>query len=235
MKKQRIALITGASRGLGVALAEQLSADGWKLLITARNASALLQAQQQLSTRTEVLAVAGDVRDEVHLLQIAEVLKQYQWQLSLVVNNASALGVSPLKPLLDHPVENLHTVLHTNMIAPISLLQKVRPYFQIGTQVINVSSDAAVEAYPTWGAYGGSKAGLDHLTTILGQENPEYRFYAFDPGDMRTQMHQEAFPGEDISDRPLPSESAVPAILSLINQSPSGGRYTINSLKEAIL
>ena len=222
----KTALITGGSRGLGLALAESLAQNGWNLLITGRNPNRLLEVRNQLRQHSQVVAISGDVRDEVHLLELAEALQQRSWSLDLLVNNASALGVSPLQPLLDHPVENLHTVFHTNMIAPISLLQKVRPFLREGATVVNVSSDAAVEAYETWGAYGGSKAGLDHLTAILGKENPQFHFYAFDPGDMRTDMHQAAFPGEDISDRPLPQEQAVPALLELIANPIPSGRYT---------
>ncbi len=232
MKTKKTALITGASKGLGYALAESLAKEGWALLINARDATALLAAKKRLSKFTDVIAITGDVRDEIHLLELAEILEKKQWNLDLVVNNASTLGTSPLKQLLDHPLENLHTVFHTNMIAPISLLQKVRPYLNEGAKIINVSSDAANEAYETWGAYGGSKAGLDHMTAILGNENPEYYFYAFDPGDMRTDMHQAAFPGEDISDRPFPSEQAVPEMLQLIESDLPSGRYTINSFKK---
>ena len=222
----KTALITGGSRGLGLALAESLAQQGWNLLITGRNAARLLEVRNQLRQHSQVVAISGDVRDEVHLLELADALRNQDWSLDLIVNNASALGVSPLQPLLDHPVENLHTVFHTNMIAPISLLQKIRPFLQEGATIVNVSSDAAVEAYETWGAYGGSKAGLDHLTAILGKENPQFHFYAFDPGDMRTDMHQAAFPGEDISDRPLPQEQAVPALLELIANPIPSGRYT---------
>ncbi len=232
MKTKKTALITGASKGLGYALAESLAKQGWALLINARDTTALLAAKKRLAEFTDVIAIAGDVRDEIHLLELAEVLEKQQWNLDLVVNNASALGTTPLKQLLDHSVENLHTVFHTNMIAPVSLLQKVRPFLNNGAKIINISSDAASEAYETWGAYGGSKAGLDHMTTILGKENPEYYFYAFDPGDMRTEMHQRAFPGEDISDRPLPTEEAVPAMLELIEDTLPSGRYTINSLEK---
>lgn len=133
--------------------------------------------------------------------------------------------------LLDHPIDDLHVVFHTNMIAPISLLQKVKPFLNEGAKIVNISSDAGVEAYETWGAYGGSKAGLDHLTAILGNENPQFKFYAFDPGDMRTGMHQAAFPGQDISDRPLPSTFAVPALLNLIQGEFPNGRYTSKSLE----
>lgn len=232
MKHHKTALITGASKGLGFALAQTLAHQGWQLLIDARNAELLLAAKKQLQKFTEVVAIAGDVRDEVHLLELAEALKQRQWELDLVVNNASALGLSPLSNLLDHPVDNLHIVFHTNLIAPISLLQKLRPYLNHNAKIINVSSDAGAEAYETWGAYGGSKAGLDHMTAILGQENPEYSFYAFDPGDMRTEMHQAAFPTEDISDRPLPEERAIPAIMQLIANDLPNGRYTTQILKK---
>ena len=225
----KIALITGASRGLGFALAQELADKGWKLFITGRNAVKLLEAKKELTRQTEVIAVAGDVRDEVHLLELRDLLETHQWKLDLIVNNASALGVSPMKPLLEHSIDQMHIVLHTNMIAPISLLQKIRPHFSTHATVINISSDAGKEVYETWGVYGGSKAGLDHMTAILGKENPDHRFYAFDPGDMRTQMHQEAFPGEDITDRPLPEEHAVPALLALLESELPSGRYTVHS------
>ena len=231
MNQPKTALITGASQGLGFAFAQALATQGWNLLINARNASRLLEAQRALAEHTTVVAISGDVRDEIHLLQLADALKRHAWSLDLVVNNASSLG-APLQSLLEQPIENLHTVLHTNMIAPVSLLQKVRPYLKDGAKIVNVSSDAAAEAYPTWGAYGGSKAGLDHLTAVLNEEYTAYTFYSFDPGDMRTEMHQAAFPDEDISDRPLPSEAAVPALLTLVEQPVPGGRHTIQSLKE---
>jgi len=228
---KKTALITGASKGLGFTLAEDLAHKGWRLLINARHEQPLLTAKGHLEQFTKVIATAGDVQNEMHLSDLTKALKKNQWKLDLVVNNASTLGVSPLLNLLDNPVDNLHVVLHTNMIAPISILQKVKPYLNTGAKIINVSSDAGVEAYKTWGAYGGSKAGLDHMTAILGKENPEYRFYAFDPGDMRTAMHQAAFPSEDISDRPLPIEHAVPAILQLIENDLVNGRYTIELLR----
>ena len=231
MKANKTALITGASKGLGYALAKRLAKEGWNLLINARDTTALVAANKRLAEFTEVMAIAGDVRDEIHLLELAKALKNKQWHLDLLINNASALGISPLKPLFDHPVENLHIVFHTNMIAPISLIQKVSPYFNKNAKIINVSSDAGKETYQTWGAYGGSKAGLEHMTAILGKENPEYYFYSFDPGDMRTDMHQAAFPNEDISDRPFPAEHAVPAMLQLIEGNLASGRYAINSFE----
>lgn len=231
MTFKKTALITGASKGLGFSLAENLARRGWNLVIDARSTDQLFNAKTRLADLTEVLAVAGDVRDEIHLLQLATALKKNKWQLDILVNNASALGISPLPHLLDHPIDDLHAIFHTNMIAPISLLQKVKPYLRDGTKIINVSSDAGAEAYASWGAYGGSKAGLDHMTAILAKEYPEYRFYAYDPGDMRTDMHQDAFPGEDITDRPLPTELAVPGILQIIEGVFPSGRYTAHSLK----
>lgn len=235
MKRNRTALITGASKGLGFQLAKHLAQGGWNLLITARHAESLLQSKKQLASFTQVVALAGDVRDEIHLMELVEALKLKSWKLDLLVNNASDLGVTPLPSLLDHPVESLHRVFHANMIAPISLLQKVRDHLRPGARVVNVSSDAAVETYAGWGAYGGSKAGLDHMTSILAKENVQYTFYGFDPGDMRTDMHQAAFPGEDISDCPLPEEVAVPALLRLIESGVPSGRYTIESLKEQLV
>jgi short-subunit dehydrogenase len=236
MTNKKTALVTGASKGLGYALAEQLARNGWNLLINARNAKQLLAAKNHLEQFTKVIAISGDVRDEIHLLQLAEALRANQWQLGLVVNNASALGVSPMPHLLDHPIDDLHIIFHTNMIAPISLLQKVKPFLTTNATIINVSSDAGAEAYETWGAYGGSKAGMDHMTAILAKEYPDYRFYAFDPGDMLTEMHQAAFPGQDISDRPLPTEKAIPAIIRLIENEFPSGRYTTSTLlKEQLL
>lgn len=234
MNATKTALITGASRGLGFALAQELAKQGWLLLINGRQAESLLAAQNELARHTRVIAISGDVRDEIHLLQLRNALKQQNWTLDLLINNASALGVSPMVPLLEHPVDNLHEVFHTNIIAPLSLLQKVKPYLAEAATIINISSDAAVEAYPGWGAYGSSKAGLDHLTAILTKENPQWNIYAIDPGDMRTDMHQAAFPGEDISDRPLPAEFAVPSLLQLLENTKKSGRYAISKLLKPV-
>jgi short-subunit dehydrogenase len=232
MTATKTALITGASRGLGFSLAHALAQKGWNLVINARNATRLFAVKKQLSELTEVIAISGDIRDEIHLLQFPNALESQKWSLDLLVNNASVLGVSPLQPLLQHPIDNIHIVFHTNVIAPISLLQKVKSYLAANAKIINLSSDAAAEAYATWGAYGGSKAALDHMNAILAKENPKQYFYAFDPGDMRTDMHQEAFPGEDISDRPLPSEHATPALIQLIEGDFPSGRYTTHILEK---
>ncbi|MEL6926274.1 MAG: SDR family oxidoreductase [Bacteroidota bacterium] len=228
---KKTALITGASQGFGLALAEALAVKGWQLLINARHAKALLAAQRHLEQFTKVEAISGDVRDEIHLLQFAERLHELGWQLDLVVNNASTIGVSPQPALLDYEVEAFHNIMHTNVIAPISLLQKVAPFLSDHACILNLSSDAAVQAYEGWGGYGASKAGLDHLTSIFATENPQWRVFAFDPGDMRTALHQAAFPEEDISDRPLPEKVAVPAALQLIIGDFPSGRYEAGQLQ----
>lgn len=233
MQTKKIALITGASQGFGFALAQELAKSGWQLLINGRNAERLLSAYRELKELTDVVAISGDVRDEIHLLQLRDALKDQDWKLDVVVNNASALGTSPLSNLLEHPVDNLHELYHTNIIAPLSLLQKVKGYLKPDAKIINLSSDAAVEAYAGWGAYSSSKAALDHLSAILAKEEPALSIYAFDPGDMRTSMHQTAFPGEDISDRPLPNELAVPAVLRLIEEEHASGRYAAGQLMTA--
>ncbi len=228
---KKTALITGASKGFGFALATTLANNGWRLLINARNAKALLKAQRSLEKTTEVIAISGDVRDEIHLVQFAEKLEENKWALDLVVNNASTLGASPQPTLLEYEINTIHNIFHTNVIAPLSLIQKVHPFLSANAMIINLSSDAAVNAYEGWGGYSASKAGLDHLTQILGKENPTLRVVAFDPGDMRTDLHQAAFPNEDISDRPLPKETALPAVLELIqNTEYKSGRFAANAI-----
>ncbi len=227
-KSKRTALITGASRGLGLAIARTLAQQGWQLILTARNAPKLLAVQEELSQISTVDAISGDVIDEIHLLQLpARIAKM--GGLDLVINNASTLGISPQPVLLDSPIEVIHSVFHTNVIAPLSLLQKVKYHLKPEARIINVSSDAAVSAYESWGAYGASKAALDHLSAIFAKENPQWKIYWVDPGDMRTQMHQEAFPREDISDRPLP-ESTVPGFMQLIEEEWPSGRYLSQQL-----
>jgi NAD(P)-dependent dehydrogenase (short-subunit alcohol dehydrogenase family) len=205
----RTAVITGASRGLGLALARALAGEGWKLVLDARDGDALRAAAPATAT-----LIPGDVTDPDHRLDL---LAAAGPDLDLLVNNASHLGPSPQPRLQDYPLEELRRVFEVDVLAPLALVQLLRP-----RTVVNVSSDAAVEAYEGWGGYGSAKAALDHLTAVLAQEHPDLRVLAFDPGDMRTAMHQAAFPGEDISDRPLP-ETVVPAFLRLLEQ-PSG-RY----------
>ena len=218
----RTALITGASRGLGLALARTLADRGWSLILDARGASALDAVAADLSSRTRVVAIAGDVADPAHRRALAEAA--LTWGLDAVVNNASTLGPSPLPALLDYPLEALHEVYRTNVVASLGVLQAVRPALKPGAAVINVTSDAGIEAYEGWGGYGSSKAALEQLSAVLAAENAALRVYWVDPGDMRTQMQQDAFPGEDISDRPPPEES-VPGFLTLLEGDLPSGRY----------
>ena len=224
------ALITGASRGLGLALARELAQRGWKLLIDARGASALEAAHAELAQWTQVISLAGDVIDENHRQALVEAAKQLG-PLSALVNNASILGPSPQPELLTYPLTVLEQVYRTNVLAPLALIQALWPYLTVGACIINITSDAALEPYAGWGGYGSSKAALEQLSRIFAAENESQRVYWVDPGDMRTQMHQEAFPGEDISDRPLPEES-VPGLLALISGNYPSGRYMARSLPD---
>jgi NAD(P)-dependent dehydrogenase (short-subunit alcohol dehydrogenase family) len=225
---QRTALITGASRGLGLALARALADEGWILIIDARGEDALESARAGLSERTRVTAIPGDVSDAGHRNALAEAARE-AGGLDALVNNASILGPSPQPALLDYPLGVLEEVYRTNTLSPLALVQVLRNELKQDARVINVTSDAAVEPYEGWGGYGSSKAALEQLSNILAAENPNLRVYRVDPGDMRTRMHQEAFPDEDISDRPLP-EVSVPGLLELITGDLPGGRYEARTL-----
>jgi len=224
------ALITGASRGLGLALARHLAQQGWYLIVDARNAEALEVTWAELSRFTEVNAIPGDVSDPAHRQALAAAA-QKMGGLDIVVNNASMLGPSPQPHLLDYPLDTLEQVYRVNVLAPLAMLQAVQSQLKPNARIINLTSDAGVEAYPGWGGYGSSKAALEQLSAILAAENPKWRVYWVDPGDMRTQMHQEAFPGQDISDRPLPEES-VPGLVELIDGNRPSGRYEARALAE---
>jgi len=216
-----VALITGASRGLGRATARALADRGWSLVVDARGESDLTDAVRELP---DVVAVAGDIASPGHRADLAAAVSRFG-SLDLLVNNASSLGPSPLPPLRAYDLGALRHVYETNVIAPLALIQLLaEPLGEASGAIINVSSDAAVEAYQGWGGYGSSKAALDQITNVLAAEESGLRCYAFDPGDMRTDMHQRAFPGEDISDRPEP-ESVVPVLLRLIDERPPSGRY----------
>jgi NAD(P)-dependent dehydrogenase (short-subunit alcohol dehydrogenase family) len=217
------AIITGASRGLGLALARALAGDGWRLTIDARTAAELERAARELGRRTEVVALAGDVADPAHRRALVEAAGA---PIDLLVNNASILGPSPQPALADYPLDVLERVLAVNVLAPLALVQLALPRLARRAVVVSITSDAAVEAYPGWGGYGSAKAALDQLSATLAAEHPDLRIYAADPGDMRTRMHQEAFPGEDISDRPLP-DAAVPGLLALIDGDHPSGRYRV--------
>jgi NAD(P)-dependent dehydrogenase (short-subunit alcohol dehydrogenase family) len=216
----RVALVTGASRGLGLALASALADKGWRLVIDARDAQLL----QKVATVLRAVAVPGDVADPAHQAALATEVTRLG-RLDLLVNNASTLGPSPLPPLADYPIGELAAVYQVNVFAPLALTQRLLPMLAgSGGRLVNISSDAAAEPYPGWGGYGSAKAALDQLTAVLAAELAELRVYAFDPGDMRTEMHQLAFPGEDISDRPEP-ETVVPALLRLVEGELPSGRY----------
>lgn len=218
-----VAIVTGASRGLGLALTRELLARGWRVVVDARDAAALSAATAGLEG---VVPVPGDVTDPRHRVELAAAAGA---TIDLVVNNASALGPSPQPALADYPLEELRRVYEVNLVAPLALIQETLPKLSATAAILDIISDAAVEPYAGWGGYGSSKAALDHLTAILGAEHPQLRVYSVDPGDMRTQLHQEAFPGEDISDRP-PPEDNVPGLLALIDGSLPSGRYRAHEL-----
>ena len=227
----RTALITGASRGLGFAFASHLARAGWGLVIDARTASDLSVAAPALQDLAEgtVIAIDGDVTDPQHaaaLVAAAENLGDFE----LLVNNASTLGPSPLPSLADYPLAALAHVHDVNVVAPLRLIQLALPALRLahGT-ILNVTSDAAIEAYEGWGGYGSAKAALEQLSNVLATEEPDVRVLWVDPGDMNTRMHQKAFPGEDISDRPLPEERAT-GLAALVDGDAPSGRYTVSDL-----
>ncbi len=229
---QRTAIITGASQGLGLALARRLVDAGWAVAIDARRADRLADAAAELTERAAdpdlVEAVAGDVTDPEHRRALADAGRRLG-EVRLVVNNASTLGTSPLPQLDEIDDDTLRRVLDVNVVAPIALVRELADDLPAGSVIVNVSSDAATGAYEGWGGYGASKAALDQASRVLGAEHPEWRVLAIDPGDMRTEMHQDAFPGEDISDRPEPDE-AVPAIVALVEGDHPSGRYAASEV-----
>jgi NAD(P)-dependent dehydrogenase (short-subunit alcohol dehydrogenase family) len=220
-----VGIVTGASRGLGRALARDLSERDWRLVVDARGADALAEATAGLSG---VTAIPGDVADPEHRRALVEAAGE---RIDLIVNNASLLGPSPQPALADYPLDVLREVYEANVFAPLALLQLALPRMTDGAAVLDITSDAGVEPYEGWGGYGSSKAALEQLTAILAAEHPGLRVYWVDPGDMRTQMHQDAFPGEDISDRRPPEES-VPGLLALIEGSLPSGRYRASEVTE---
>jgi NAD(P)-dependent dehydrogenase (short-subunit alcohol dehydrogenase family) len=222
----RTAIVTGASRGLGLALARALAERDWRLVVDARTEPELEAARAQLAALTDVAAVAGDVADPWHRELLVELAGE---RLELVVNNAGTLGASPLPPLSSYPLEALEHAFRVNAIAPLGLVQLAVARLPVGGRIVNVTSDAAVEAYEGWGGYGASKAALEQLSNVLAVERPDLRVYAVDPGDMRTRMQQEAYPGEDIGDRPLP-EGSVPGLLALVEGDLPSGRYSAAEL-----
>ncbi len=217
------AIITGASRGLGLALARVLARKHWNLVIDARGSANLESAKIELEQHTQVRAIAGDVTDQRHLQNLIEAAKEFSG-LDALVNNASILGPSPQPKLEAYSLETLEQVYRVNVFAPLRLFQLALPIMNPNARVLNITSDAGIEAYEGWGGYGSSKAALEQMTKVLALEHPNLRFYSVDPGDMNTQMHREAFPNEDISDRP-PPEDSVPGLLTLLEQDLPSGRY----------
>jgi NAD(P)-dependent dehydrogenase (short-subunit alcohol dehydrogenase family) len=227
----KTALITGASRGLGLALARGLAQRGWNLIITAQDRLRLGGVRDELAAITHVAALAGDITDSLHQEQLG-VLARGHAGLDALVNNAGILGPSPQPPLLEYPLETLVQVYRTNVVAQLGVIQAVKSELKPGARIVNVTSDAGVTAYAGWGGYGSSKAALEQLSAVLAVENPGFKVYWVDPGDMRTDMHQAAFPGEDISDRPLP-EASVPGFVTLLEGELPSGRYSAMRLVES--
>ena len=230
---RQVAVITGASRGLGRALARRLAADGWALVVDARGKSELFTVARELrhSYGTAVAAVAGDVADESHRAAVVVEARRLGG-IDLLVHNASVLGPSPQPVLETYPLDVLEHLYAVNVFAPLRLTQLATPMLRPGARVIAITSDAGVEAYEGWGGYGSSKAALEHAFAVWGAERPDLRVYRVDPGDMNTQMHQEAFPGEDISDRPAP-ESVVPELMTIVTGDLPSGRYQAQQLAAA--
>jgi NAD(P)-dependent dehydrogenase (short-subunit alcohol dehydrogenase family) len=226
------ALITGASLGLGRAVAFELARRGWNLTIDARHVEPLMSASQALSELTLVRAIPGDISDPTHREQLVSAAAA-AGKLDLVINNASNLGGSPLPRLRDLEPAAYEQLLRTNVIAPQQLIRALLHSLRPHAVIINVSSDAGVDHYESWGGYGSSKAALDHQTMTWAVEESNFAWYSLDPGDMRTAMHQAAFPGEDISDRPVP-ETVAPTVMALIASGLPSGRYRASDLAETL-
>jgi NAD(P)-dependent dehydrogenase (short-subunit alcohol dehydrogenase family) len=218
------AIVTGGSRGLGRALVRELAARGWNVVTDGRDPITLDDARAGLGDR--VVAVIGDITDADHRRDLVAAAVEVGGKIDLVVNNAGGLGPSPLPGLVDYPLAALADLFALNVVAPLGLIQQATPHLADGAVVVDITSDASVEAYEGWGGYGATKAALDHIGRVLGAEHPRLRVLTVDPGDMRTQMHQDAFPGEDISDRPLP-EASVPGIIALVESDRPSGRYQV--------
>lgn len=225
-----VALVTGGSRGLGLALTATLVDRGWQVIADARDGARLSSAVAGLSTPEAVLVVPGDVADPHHRQALADAVTR-RGRLDLLVGNASVLGPSPQPRLADYPFDALESVYAVNVFAPLALVQLLLPSLRAtGGRVVHLSSDAAVEAYAGWGGYGSAKSALDHLTAVLAVEEPTLQVYAFDPGDMATDLQQQAFPDEDVSDRPDPT-TVIPSLLRLVEGDLPSGRYRSSELE----
>jgi NAD(P)-dependent dehydrogenase (short-subunit alcohol dehydrogenase family) len=221
-----VAVVTGASKGLGLALTRALADRGWSVVVDARDGDAL---QRATAGRPGVTAVPGDVADPAHRAELVRAVERLG-RLDALVNNASTLGASPLPRLDVLPLDTYRQTLEVNVVAPLALVQAFLPLLRASDgRIVNITSDAGVEGYETWGGYGSSKAALEQLSNVLAAEEPGVKVYWLDPGDMRTDMHQDAFPGEDISDRPPPEES-IPGLLALVDGNRPSGRYRAKAL-----
>jgi NAD(P)-dependent dehydrogenase (short-subunit alcohol dehydrogenase family) len=230
-----VAVVTGGSQGLGRALATGLAERGWDLVLDARRADRLAEAAAGIRATVPdatVAAVVGDVTDPAHRHALVTAARDLPGPVRLLVNNASTLGASPLPALADVPAEVLDRAFAVNVTAPVVLTAALLPHLAPGATVVGITSDAAAEAYEGWGVYGASKAALEHTGRVLAAEQPDLRVLLVDPGDLRTEMHQDAFPGEDISDRPLP-EAAVPGLLALVEGDQPSGRYAAQAVAVA--
>jgi len=224
----KTAIVTGGSQGLGLALTRALAGRGWHVVTDARRADRLEAA---VGHDERVTALVGDVTDPDHRRALVAAATADGRDLRVVVNNASTLGASPLPPLDAIDLDVLRTTYDVNVVAPIGLVQQALPHLGSGATVVNITSDAGVEAYETWGGYGSSKAALEHASRVLAAEHPELRVLVVDPGDMHTEMHQDAFPGEDIGDRP-PPDASVPGLLDLIEGTQPSGRHSISQTEQ---
>jgi short-subunit dehydrogenase len=233
METTSVALVTGASRGLGLEVARAFARRGLRLILTARHADDLQRAADELRQTTDVVAVAGDVADEGHAQRLVQLGQERLGQIDVLINNASELGPSPMPPLHDLPLAALRKILEVNVTAPLALIQLILPGMQARKSglIVNVTSDAGVQAYPTWGGYGASKAALEHLSRVLAAELEDsgVRVYVIDPGDMNTAMHQAAEPGVDLSHLPGP-ELVAPAFVRLLDETAPFGRFEAQRL-----
>lgn len=230
MDRSLVALVTGSSRGIGRALARALAERGWTLVLDARGADSLERTASELSVLTTVVAVPGDVGDEGHRVEVVDAAHRVGG-LDLLINNAGVLGMSPQPRLADYPIDVLERAYRINVFAPLRLFQLAVPLLEKSERgtVVNVTSDAATSPYEMWGGYGSAKAALEQISNVTAAEHPNLRILWVDPGSVRTQMHQEAYPGDDISDRPDPDD-VVPGFLALIDGDYPSGRYEAASV-----
>jgi short-subunit dehydrogenase len=233
MVTTQIALITGASQGLGLEIARGYARRGLGLILTARGAEALQQTAAELGAVTEVVAVAGDAGDPTHAERLAEAGLARFGRIDILVNNASELGPSPMPTLAQLPIDSFNDILRVNVVGPLKLIQLVLRGMQAQRSglIVNVTSDAGVQAYPTWGGYGASKAALEHLSRVLAAEleGSGIRVYIVDPGDMDTAMHRAAEPGVDLSHLPTPDRVA-PVVVGLLDETAAFGRFEAQQL-----